>query len=145
MAKELKLIISSVLAVVAYFLGETAVFAKAVFLLVIIDIITGMIASKYYRGLDLTTKRFIRKIRELGMFGVGLAAFIIANDAFLHIGLGNQWAAKFFCSAYSFYELFSILENMGDMGFPIAKQIKAALKARLPKELQGEPDDQPEK
>lgn len=137
MIKEVKLAISSILGLAVTFMGDTTPFVKAVFMLVVIDIITGMIAAKYFRKQDLTTKKFVRKVRELGLFGVGLAAFIIANDAFLQVGLASGWAAKFFCSTYMFYELFSILENLGDMGFPIAKQIKQALKAKLPKELQG--------
>lgn len=141
MAKEIKLFISSCIGLMVSFLGDTAPFVESIFILVILDIITGMIASKYYRGLDLTTKKFIRKVRELGLFGVGLASFIVAENAFLHIGISEGWMANFFCSTYIFYELFSILENLGDMELPIATQLKKFLKQKTKLDFDEEKDD----
>lgn len=139
-----KLILSAILGLIIQFLGDTAPFVKSIFILVVMDIVLGLICAKWYRLESITTRRFLTKIRELGLFAIGLAAFIVSQDAFVEFGLNKFFGAKFFCSAYIFYELFSILENLGDMGFPIASQIKKALQAKLPKELNNEEqNDQP--
>jgi len=135
LSKKFQIALSAVLAFMGNYLGATAPLVKSIFLLVIIDVVLGMIASKYYRGIDLSTKRFIIKIREMGLFAVGLAAFIICDTAFISVGIASLWAAKFYCSAYAFYELFSIVENLGDMGFPVAANIKKMLKAKLDNNL----------
>jgi len=141
LVKRLKMILSAVLAIIINFLGDTSPFLKSIFALVIIDVILGLICAKFYRFEDIKTRRFVEKIRELGLFSVGLAAFIFSAQAFAHFGLSKMWGAKFYCSAYMIYELFSILENLGDMGFPIAKQIKEVLKKKIPTELQRDKND----
>lgn len=145
LSKKIQLVISGILALMVQSLGDTAPLVKAIFVLVIIDVVTGLICAKYYRHEDIKTRKFVRKIKEMGLFGVGLAAFVFSDDAFVTFGLTSLWGAKFYCATYTFYELFSILENLGDMGFPVASQIKQALKAKLPKHLQGDKNDTPKK
>ncbi len=145
--KTMKFIISSVVAFIVSFLGDTAPLVKSVFWLVTIDMITGMLSSRFYKKEALTTRRFMRKIRDLGMFAIALASFILASDAFVFLKLDKYTGALFFCSIYSIYELFSILENLGEMNFPIAKQIKDYIQNKLPKDIvkatsnSGEVDD----
>ncbi len=104
---------------------------KAVGLLVIMDIASGLVAAKK-ENKSLTSRRFLAKVIHVVLFLVGLAAAGAASPLLKEFGIEAHQAGKWFCALYGTYELFSIFENLGRMGFPIAKQFSAFLKSKLP-------------
>lgn len=109
--------------------------------LVILDIITGMYVARFVKGEGLTSRRFFDKIKQVGLVGIGLAAMLFADQNLQVLGLTEFWGAKLFCALYTFYELFSVLENLGSAGLPIAKEIKGLLLNKKNEALDKEKED----
>lgn len=95
--------------------------------LIIIDILSGMYVAYFVKNESLTSKRFFGKIKQIAAFAVGLWAMLLADKNLEAFGLTDHWGVKMFCALYTFYELFSILENLGNAGLPIAKEIQGLL------------------
>lgn len=95
--------------------------------LIVADIATGVWVAYKYKKESLTSRRFFGKIKQVGVFAIGLWAMVQADSNLQVFGLQEHWGAKLFCGLYAFYELFSLLENLGTMGLPIAKEVKDIL------------------
>jgi phage-related holin len=130
-----KIINSALLSLLLLFFEPYVVLLKALGLLVIIDIVTGMLAAKK-EGKSLTSARFwARKGPTVVLFLVGLAAAAIASPLLAEFGIESHQAGKWFCAFYGAYELFSVMENLGRLGMPIAKQFSQLLKSKLPEDV----------
>jgi phage-related holin len=108
--------------------------------LVFIDIITGMYVAKRVEKKDLTSRGFLQKLLPITLFFIAVAAALLSGVFFQEFGIEKLQPAKWVCAFYAIYELFSILENLGKSGLPVAKQIAAFLKTKLPNEVN--PDKQ---
>lgn len=106
--------------------------------LVIMDILTGMYATRIVERKPLTSRGFLRKLPQLVMFLVAIAASLHADPFFNELGIEKFQSAKLVISFYGLYELFSILENLGRSGLPVAKQFAAILQAKLPDNVKQE-------
>lgn len=98
--------------------------------LVALDIVLGMYVARVIKKEDLTSKKFRGKFQQVAVFGVGLYAMIWADTSLQIFGIAAHYGAKMYIALYVFYELFSILESLGDMGLPIAKEIRGLLLAK---------------
>lgn len=103
--------------------------------LVLLDILTAMYLVRIVKKEALTSRGFFKKMPQIAMFLVAVSASLHANPFFTQFGLPEYQAAKLVFSFYGLYELFSILENLGGAGLPIAKQISDMLKSKLPDEI----------
>lgn len=103
--------------------------------LVILDILTAMYLVRIVKKESLTSRGFFKKMPQIAMFLVAVSASLHANPFFTQFGLPEHQAAKLVFGFYGLYELFSILENLGGAGLPIAKQISNMLKSKLPDEI----------
>lgn len=133
--KLVKLGLSGILAMLTSFYSPVMNLMVAVLWLVAFDVLTGAYVAKVINREALTSRKFFRKMPQLLMFLVALTASIHADPFFVQFGLEEYKAAKFVVSFYGIYELLSILENLGKSGLPVAKQIAAMLKAKLPEEV----------
>lgn len=109
--------------------------------LVVLDILTGMYVSRIVKQEDLTSHRFKGKIKQVAIFAIGLAAMLFADKNLQVFGITEHYGAKLFCAMYAFYELFSLLENLGNMGLPVAKELKDLLLAKKNKVLEKEKEN----
>lgn len=103
--------------------------------LVLLDILTAMYLVRIVKKEALTSRGFFKKMPQIAMFLVAVSASLHSNPFFTQFGLPEHQAAKLVFSFYGLYELFSILENLGGAGLPIAKQISDMLKSKLPDEI----------
>jgi phage-related holin len=131
---KLKLFFSLILTPVLTFFEPYELLVKAIGILVVIDITSGIIAARK-EGKDLSSRRFLSKVGQVGLFLVGLFAAKEASPLLAEFGIATHQAGKWFCALYGAYELFSILENLGRLGFPIAKQFANLLKTKLPDDV----------
>lgn len=106
--------------------------------LIVIDILTALYYVRIVQKSPLTSRGFFKKLPQFSMFLVAVVAALHANPFFVAVGLPEYQAVKLVISFYGLYELFSILENLGKMGLPIAKQLLRILSAKLPDELKNE-------
>lgn len=101
-----------------------------------------MYVAKAVRKEDLTSKKFRGKIHQIAIFAVGLCAMLWADSSLQVFGVQEHQGARLYIALYAFYELFSIVESLGAMGLPIAKDIKSFLSAKkdaiIPKEEEKE-------
>lgn len=111
--------------------------------LVFLDILTAMYLVRIVKKESLTSRGFFKKMPQLLMFLVAVAASLHANPFFTAFGFPDHQASKLVISFYGLYELFSILENLGGAGLPIAKQISKLLQAKLPDDVKAELDNRP--
>lgn len=107
---------------------------KAIGILVVFDIISGMIAARK-EGQSLTSRALFRKLPQLALFLLALAAAKESSPLLEQFALEPHQAGRWLCSLYGVYELFSILENLGRSGMPVAKPILALLRSKLPDEV----------
>jgi phage-related holin len=103
--------------------------------LIFIDILTGVYLVRIVKKEALTSRGFFKKLPQVCMFLVAVVASLHANPFFVQFGLPEFQAVKMVMSFYGLYELFSILENLGRSGLPVAKQISTMLAAKLPDEV----------
>ncbi|GAA0379054.1 phage holin family protein [Bacillus horti] len=117
----LKVIVGFTGASISYLWGEWTALLNVLFVLVIIDYISGLVASGFEGKISSNT----------GMKGIAKKVFIFAIVAIAHLvdtALGESHlfrdAAIFF---YIANELISIIENGGRMGVPIPPGIQKAV------------------
>ena len=125
---RLKLFYSLVLSPLLMFFEPYMILVKAIGILVILDIITGIMAARK-EGKDITSRGLYKKIPIVGLFLLGLAAAKVSNPLLIEFGIEQHQAGKWLCSLYGIYELLSILENLGKLGLPVASQLADKLKA----------------
>jgi toxin secretion/phage lysis holin len=130
-----KFLISGILASIMSFYSPVHYLMIPVLWLVVIDIITGIYLAKFIKKEDITSRGLFRKVPQLFMFFLAMTASMHADPFLKEFGLETLQGAKFVISFYGLYELFSILENLGQSGLPVAKQISNILKAKLPQDL----------
>lgn len=135
---KIKLIISfitaSMIPLVAFYSPVAENFNKVLWL-VLIDILTGMYASRVVEKKAINSRSFFRKLPQFLLFIVALTATIHADPFFVTFGIPANQCVSIVLAAYSIYELLSILENCGRCGLPVAKQLHKLLKGKLPDEL----------
>lgn len=134
---KLKLILSALISPFMMFFEPYNALVKAIGILVVMDVATGIAAAKK-EGTSITSKSLWSKIPVVGLFLVGLAAAKISSPLLLEFGIEAHQAGKWLCALYGVYELFSVLENLGRLGLPVAKQIMNLLKSKLPEEIKNE-------
>ncbi len=139
---KVKLIYSIALSPLMIYFEPYSVLVKAIGVLVALDIISGMIASRKEHK-PISSRRFLRKIPQVALFLFGLAAAKEASPLLMEFGIEAHQAGKWFCALYGIYEFFSILENLGRLGLPIAKQFSALLQSKLPEDIQKELPKEP--
>jgi phage-related holin len=116
-------------------------FVMPVIWLIAFDVLTGLYVARFVTRTPLTSRRFLRKLPQLVMFTFAMSAALHADPFFVQFGLEAYQSAKFVISFYGLYELFSILENLGKSGLPVAKQIASLLKSKLPDEVKSNIED----
>lgn len=129
-----KLILSAILSPILMLFDPYTALVKAIGILVIFDIVTGIIAAKK-ENKDITSRGFFRKLPQVGLFLVALAAASVGSPLLAEFGIEAHQSGKWLCAMYGAYELFSILENLGRLGLPVAKQLQDLLKSKLPDEM----------
>lgn len=135
---ELKKTIMLISAAIISFLAPVNLLLMPILWLVIIDILTAMYYVRILQKQPLTSRGFFKKLPQLSLFFIAVVAALHADPFFVTLGVPVHQAAKLVISFYGLYELFSILENLGKMGLPIAKQLMNILSAKLPDEVKKE-------
>ena len=130
-----KLIISLLITPILLFFAPVSTFIAPLLWLVLFDIISGMYVAKRIEKKDLTSRGFLQKLVPITLFFIALASALHAGIFFKEFGIDKDQPAKWVCSFYAIYELFSILENLGKCGLPVAKQIADFLKTKVPEQL----------
>jgi toxin secretion/phage lysis holin len=130
-----KLYISVLLSPLCLYFEPYSALVKALGVLVVIDILTGLMSARK-SGQDITSKSLFKKIPIVGLFLIALVAAKEASPLLVEFGIGAHQAGKWVCALYGVYELLSILENLGRLGLPVAKQLSEMLKAKLPEDIQ---------
>jgi len=131
---KVKLILAAIISPILMFFDPYSALVKAIGLLVVIDIISGILAAKK-EGQPLTSKALWNKIPRVALFLCALAAAKIASPLLLEFGIAEHQAGKWLCALYGAYEFFSVLENLGRLGLPVAKQLSELLKSKLPEDI----------
>lgn len=132
---NLKLIFSLLISPILMLFNPYILLIKALGILVIIDVITGIMSARK-EGVALTSKALWQKVPKVALFLCALAAASVSSPLLTEFGIEAHQAGKWFCALYGAYELFSILENLGRLGLPIAKPMADLLKSKLPTDVQ---------
>lgn len=103
---------------------------QALGICILLDFVIGLYHS-YSVKVKFDPKKFLSKLKELGLFVVVLFATIAINPLWAHYGIANQWMANSFIGAYGFYHFFSILQNAGKLGFPIANYFQKFIESKV--------------
>lgn len=118
--------------------------------LVLGDIILGILADCYKKYDTLHPAAIFKtfksaKLKKKIAIGVLFFAgifFIDSSDILLQkLNAGPKEAAVWWCVAYGLYELTSILEKMGQLDFPVAKQIKNWINSKVPEEMKNKDEE----
>lgn len=133
-----KFILSSLVAPLIAFYAPIADLILPILWLVLFDILTGIYAVRIVEKKPLTSRGFFRKLPQVVMFLIAISASIHADPFFREVGIEQFQSAKLVISFYGLYELFSILENLGRSGMPVARQLARILQAKLPEEVKQE-------
>lgn len=139
----IKLLYSLLMSPLLMFFEPYSGLVKAIGILVALDILTGMMAAKK-ESKDLTSKSLWAKLPRVGLFLIALAAAKISSPLLMEFGIEAHQAGKWFCALYGLYELFSILENLGRLGLPVARQFLELLKKKLPDDIKQITEDKME-
>lgn len=137
---KMKLLLSSIIAPLLAFFQPVNMLMAPILWLVVIDILTGMYATRVVEKKPLTSRGFLKKLPQILMFLIAIAASIHADPFFMAFGIAQFQSAKLVISFYGLYETFSILENLGRCGLPVATQFARILQAKLPDEVKKELD-----
>lgn len=132
---DLKTIILTLATSLLVFFEPIELLLASILWLVLIDIVTGAYYVRIVMKEPLTPPGFFKKLPQVAKFLVAVVAALHADPFFVQFGLPQYQAAKLVISFYGLYELFSILENLGKSGLPVAKQITNILSAKLPTEI----------
>lgn len=141
MRYDLKKLLMVVLTPLFAFFEPVSLLIIPILWLVLIDIITGMYLVRVVKKEPLTSRGFFKKLPQVVMFLIAVVASLHANPFFVQFGLPEHQAVKMVVSFYGLYELFSILENLGNSGMPVAKQLTKLLSAKLPDEVKPKDDN----
>ena len=133
-----KLIATLLISPIIAFYSPVGYLLQPLLWLVIIDILTGVYCAKFVRNEDINSRGFLSKLVPVCLFLIALTAALHCDIFFVEFGLPQHQAPKLILAFYGVYELISILENLGDSGLPVAKQISSLLKKKLPQEVQDE-------
>jgi len=135
---RIKILYALLAAPLVVLFGPYEVLIKSIGILVIFDIISGIIVARK-EGKAITSKRFwSRKGPTVALFLMGLAAAAVASPLLAEFGIEANQAGKWFCALYGTYELFSILENLGKLGLPVASKFSELMRSKLPEETKPE-------
>lgn len=140
--KAFKLLMALVVSPLIMFYDPYSALIQAIGILVIMDIATGIFAAKK-EGQDIKSRAFLRKIPQVVLFLFGLAAAKEASPLLVEFGIAEHQIGKWFCALYGAYELFSVLENLGRLGLPVAKQMSDLLRSKLPDDVKQAIDEVP--
>lgn len=132
---DLKPVLIYLLTIFFAFFEPIEILLASILWLVLIDIVTGAYYIRMVLKEPLTSRGFFKKLPQVAKFLVAVVAALHADPFFVQFGLPQYQAAKLVISFYGLYELFSILENLGKSGLPVAKQIINILSAKLPAEI----------
>lgn len=138
MSAKLKILLAAIISPLLAFFEPVSFLIIPILWLVLLDIITGMYATRVVELKPLTSRGFFKKLPQLILFFIAIAASLHADPFFTTFGLAPHQSAKLVISFYGLYELFSILENLGRAGLPVAKQFSRILQAKLPDEVKAE-------
>lgn len=125
-------------------------YIKAVSILVVGDVILGILATCFesyksiHPALILKTFKSYKLLRKFGigiLFFVGLHQIDTSDVLLMKLGMDQYEAGIYWCVAYGLYELTSILENLGRLNFPIAKQVRKWINSKVPDEFKHEDKD----
>jgi phage-related holin len=105
---------------------------QALVIIMALDMVIGLYHSFNYEGKKFDPKMFLGKIKDTGMFIVILFATLSINAFWKQYGMEGQSVANFFISSFGFYHFFSILQNAGKMGFPIAGYFQKWIESKAP-------------
>jgi phage-related holin len=133
-----KIALSSLITPLIAFYEPITALIVPILWLVLIDIVTGMYATRIVERKPLTSRGFFKKLPQVAMFIIAISASLHADPFFTQLGIEQFQSAKLVISFYGLYELFSILENLGRSGLPIARQFSRILQAKLPEEIKQE-------
>lgn len=122
-----KLLISLIISPLFMFFEPYTALVQALGILVVIDIATGVLAARK-EGQDIKSRSFFKKLPQVGLFLVGLAAAKISSPLLEEFSIEAHQVGKWLCALYGVYELLSILENLGRLGLPVAHQLAELLK-----------------
>jgi len=129
-----KLVLSAFMSPVFLYFEPYSVLVKAIGILVVIDIVTGLMSARKL-GLDITSRQLFKKVPIVGLFLVALVAAKESSPLLAEFGIEVHQAGKWLCALYGVYELFSILENLGKLGLPLARQFSELMKSKLPDDI----------
>jgi phage-related holin len=132
---KIKAIISLIFAPLITFFAPVSAVVVPLLWLVVLDVTTGIYASRVIEKNPITSRGFFRKFPQVLMLFIAIAGAIHADPFFVQVGIEPFQSAKLVTSFYGLYELFSILENLGRSGLPVAKQFANLLQAKLPEEM----------
>lgn len=135
---KVKLLLSALFASIVSFFDPVMHLLVPMLYLILFDVVTGMYVAKFVDRIPLTSRRFLRKLPQLVLLTVAISAALNADPFFVNFGLSQNQGASFVISFYGVYEVFSIFENLGKSGLPVAKQLTKILQAKLPQEIQDE-------
>lgn len=103
---------------------------EALAICISIDFFIGLWHS-YSINQKFSPRKFLGKIKEIGLFIVVLFATISINPLWKQYGIAEQFIANSFIGAYGFYHFFSILQNAGKLGFPIANYFQKFIESKV--------------
>ena len=127
--KMIKLGISSIATTIYNAFHPSFDLLQALCIVISIDFVIGVYQS-FNAGFKFSPKKFLGKLKEIGLFVVVLAAAIFINPLWEQYGLKAQFVANSFIGMYGFYHFFSILQNAGKLGFPLAAQFQKFIESK---------------
>ena len=133
-----KVVLSSFLTPLLAFYEPISTLILPILWLVLFDIITGMYLARVVERRPLTSRAFFRKLPQVVMFLIAISAALHTEPFFVQLGIEKFQSSKWVVCFYGFYELFSILDNLGKSGLPVAKQISRILASKLPDTIREE-------
>lgn len=127
--KVIKVGLSSFLSILYNAFSPTFNLLNALAIVIALDFIIGIYQS-FNDGNKFNPKKFLGKLKEIGLFVVVLAAAIFINPLWEQYGLKAYFVANSFIGMYGFYHFFSIVQNAGKLGFPIANQFQKFIESK---------------
>ena len=127
--KTIKLTLSAICSYIYTLFEPSFPLLQALAIVMIIDFVLG-VWQAFSIGKKFDPKKFLSKLKEAGLFVVVLAAAIFINPLWEQYGLKAHLIANYLISAYGFYHFFSILQNAGKMGFPLASVLQKFIESK---------------
>lgn len=123
-------VLSSISSLIVQYFNPSINMLQALGICIALDFVIGLWHS-YTVGVKFSPRKFLGKLKELGIFIVVLFAAIAINPLWKHYGIAEQWMANSFIGAYGFYHFFSVLQNAGKMGFPLAGYFQKFIESKV--------------